>query len=371
MPEGDNPLFRIPTVVGPIGGVAQAGPAPSGSNPYATVVAGDGPIAWWRLNETSGTSAADSGQAPPANGTYTGTVVLGKKGIAYGDGPTNLCVDFAGAGYVDVGAIPSKLQFASGAPFSLEAWCYLRTNDTIGIAMITEGFADDSKIRYYLRFPNDLTYRPMFGWYDGSDRAVTASTAMQRDMWHHCVGTFDGTTQRLYIDGSFVGQNTTLGTQPGGTGNLYVGRRWDTSGNNNWGGYLDEVAIYNYALSGAQIAAHYNAKSPLAYTDLIVTHTWAEVAIYGPTPETRVTHVWAEVAAEEFLHFFGWPEEGDDSMVYSDDTYGIGDQDAGFVRSGAASYRSKGRSKASGGIVDTSKNYRKNVQYRNNSQYRG
>lgn len=49
---------------------------------YNTLVAADAPIYWWKLNETSGTSAADS--AGSNTGTYQGTVTLNVSNPAYG-----------------------------------------------------------------------------------------------------------------------------------------------------------------------------------------------------------------------------------------------------------------------------------------------
>lgn len=80
---------------------------------------GDGPVAYWRLGESSGTNAADS-SGNGLNGTYTGGVTLGQPGALVDD--ANTAVAFNGStGYVTVGA-PAALKMTT--QFSVEAWVY-------------------------------------------------------------------------------------------------------------------------------------------------------------------------------------------------------------------------------------------------------
>jgi hypothetical protein len=337
---------------------------------YAATVAGDSPVAWWKLNETVGTTATDSGSGTAANGTYTNTWTYGLSGIDSADAGGGTSVKAGTNGYITVGALPAKLQFASGTSFSIEAWCAFQ-GSAPGPALVTEAFAGDGTVRYMLGFYNGSSWTdfPSFGWYNGSWRLIQSATGIGNGLWHHVVGTFDGTQLRLYVDGSLVaGPTTPGGTQPGGTETLYIGRRWD-SGTYFDDGWLDEVAMYSVALSSTQVSNHYGARNTTA-DPLRVTSVWAEAALTGIDPAVRVTGVWAEVAIEEFWHGFGTPEIGDDAL----DVGGISSGGSGFIiQSGAAAGRGKGRSKAAGIriIIGTGPAYRKNVDYRNNSDYRG
>jgi hypothetical protein len=87
-----------------------------------------------------------------------------------------------------------------------------------------------------------------------SDVGETNGKAMVNDGdWHHAAGTYDGTTMRLYIDGfedtSSAQPNKTINTD---TGNLFIGIEDDLS--DDWNGWIDDVRIYDYALSRAEIA---------------------------------------------------------------------------------------------------------------------
>jgi hypothetical protein len=73
--------------------------------------------------------------------------------------------------------------------------------------------------------------------------------------WHHVAIVSDGTTVRAYIDGTQSGsaQNLTLGAT---SGPLQVGAYIDGSSNSDYfSGTLDEIHIYNRALTATEIAS--------------------------------------------------------------------------------------------------------------------
>jgi hypothetical protein len=74
---------------------------------------------------------------------------------------------------------------------------------------------------------------------------------------YHVVGTYDGTTQRLYLNGVQVGSRAQAGSVTVGTWPLSVGA-WA-----GWGEYfrgtVDEVAVYNKALTASRVADHHAA----------------------------------------------------------------------------------------------------------------
>lgn len=73
--------------------------------------------------------------------------------------------------------------------------------------------------------------------------------------WHHLVGTYDGTTARIYIDGVLNNSNTKSWTFSN-NGNLSIGRAGD-SNSEYFNGLIDGVRIYSKALSSSQIKKHY------------------------------------------------------------------------------------------------------------------
>lgn len=77
--------------------------------------------------------------------------------------------------------------------------------------------------------------------------------------WVHLVGTYDGTNWKLYRNGTPVATNAAaVGALPVNNGDWAIG----STGNgwsNNFAGSVDEVAIYNRALTPSQVQAHYTA----------------------------------------------------------------------------------------------------------------
>jgi len=92
-------------------------------------------------------------------------------------------------------------------------------------------------------------------WYSAN---VVASDYLTTDTWYHLVGTYDGLTIRLYVDGSEVSSNTIdQGPIPAIDADLCIGQNQFTGGA-FVDGTIDEFRIYNRALSSSEIQAIYN-----------------------------------------------------------------------------------------------------------------
>ena len=87
-----------------------------------------------------------------------------------------------------------------------------------------------------------------------SDARGTAQIPL--NTWTHLAATYDGSTLRLYVNGTQVGSRAVSGSLATSTGALRIG------GNSLWGEYfagrIDEVRIYNRALTAAEIQADMN-----------------------------------------------------------------------------------------------------------------
>ena len=102
-----------------------------------------------------------------------------------------------------------------------------------------------------------------FGVFDTAARSVTSTSTLTNNAWHHAVGTDNGSTIALYIDG--VLQGTTSGTGYAS----YVTSYWRIGsyrfGSNTWTnasdgyftGSIDDVRIYNRALSAGEVQKLY------------------------------------------------------------------------------------------------------------------
>ena len=80
--------------------------------------------------------------------------------------------------------------------------------------------------------------------------------------WRHVAGTYDGTNLKLYVDGSQVSSVSRTGNLITATGELYIGRT--TTSANFFNGELDEVAVWDSALSSCDVKGIYEATTTVS-----------------------------------------------------------------------------------------------------------
>ncbi|TMF75272.1 MAG: LamG domain-containing protein, partial [Chloroflexi bacterium] len=73
--------------------------------------------------------------------------------------------------------------------------------------------------------------------------------------WSHVVGTFDGSTLRLYVNGALVATSAAAGPLNSASGPSFIGRLGQSL--YPFQGSLDEVAVFPVALSAERVRAHY------------------------------------------------------------------------------------------------------------------
>jgi hypothetical protein len=92
---------------------------------------------------------------------------------------------------------------------------------------------------------------------DMANQGIYACFTAPTDTWIHVAGTWDGTTARVYFDGTLQDENTVgLGNDIAVT-NTAIGQQANAYGYFN--GMMDEIAIFDRALSGPEILAIYEA----------------------------------------------------------------------------------------------------------------
>jgi hypothetical protein len=90
-----------------------------------------------------------------------------------------------------------------------------------------------------------------------TDRAVRGTATLPLNTWTHIATTYDGVNQRFYVNGVLVGTTAGTGSINVANGALRIG------GNNSsvgefFSGMIDEVRVYNRALSAAEITTDMN-----------------------------------------------------------------------------------------------------------------
>ncbi len=120
---------------------------------------------------------------------------------------------------------------------------------------------------------------------------VTTANSLPLDSWSHLATTYDGTTVKLYVNGSLISSQPTAETIATSSNPLQIG------GNAIWGEYfaglIDEVRVYNRALTAAEIQDDMN--TPVA--TIQVDTTPPVVALTSPTVGATVSGIVSVSAA--------------------------------------------------------------------------
>ena len=89
------------------------------------------------------------------------------------------------------------------------------------------------------------------GTFGGQDEFAGGSSALAANTWSYLAETYDGSTIRLYVNGTQVGSLAASGAVLSSTSPLQIGG--DSLFGQYFAGLIDEVRVYNVALSAAQI----------------------------------------------------------------------------------------------------------------------
>lgn len=150
--------------------------------------------------------------------------------------------------------------------WTIESWVKFTTvpsaNTTVS-AIITNVY-NGSNINYTLTTDVDGTANKgiYVAFFNGAWRYAPFH-APSAGVWYHYVGTYDGATIRMYVNGSSYSSTSYVGTSSSG-GVTRIARRWDdvaTIGN-FINGSIPLVRIYNRSLTAAEVLQNYNELKP-------------------------------------------------------------------------------------------------------------
>ncbi len=198
-------------------------------------------IAYYRLDETSGTSAADS-SGNGKNSTLNG-------GVSWTAGRNGNAVSLNGSdGYV---SMPAGIMNGLN-DFTVVGWIRLNSNSTWNRI-----FDFGTGTTVYMFLTGSAGSVPRFAITtnsNGSEQQINGTSALSTGIWTHVAVTLSGTTGTLYVNGVQAGQNANMTLKPSSLGNTtqnYIGKsQWSDPYLN---GLVDEFRIYNRALSASEV----------------------------------------------------------------------------------------------------------------------
>jgi hypothetical protein len=230
-----------------------------------------GPVGWWKFDECQGTTAGDAS----GNGN-TGTISIGATGSQTTPGTCTTPIDGTGAwyngrigkynsamsfdgtdDYVDVG---NSITSSSLSGLTINAWINRTAAASGGQDHVVSNWIDS----YHFILNGGKLEFDLFNASNTQSPALQGTTVVQNGTWYFLTATYDGATMKVYVNGKlenstgFSGNVRSGGTTTKiGAGGAYPGS-WSTY---LFNGLIDDVKIYNYALTPLQIKLDYNQGS--------------------------------------------------------------------------------------------------------------
>ncbi len=253
------------------------------------------PVAWWKFDEGMGDMAKESVKGQKRD--IAGGKSLWRQGVS----GTALQFD----GYKTKIELPAKHAPKIKSAITLEGWAVLGSYPWNWVPIVQQSTDVPEEIEQFRREleegedPDDAysvqyKYEDDHGYFLGINgdgfagmkirvggkwEELTANTFMERRQWYHIVGTYDKKTGKMsiYVDGQLSGQKTVAKTniETASDKPLKIGQgkmrrqinpvRENTfPGQYSFDGLIDEVRIYDSALSDGQVAANYSAYRKIA-----------------------------------------------------------------------------------------------------------
>ena len=197
-----------------------------------------GLVGAWGFDEASGTSAADA-----SGSGNTGTI----SGASRTSGRYGGALSFDGVN--DWVTVNDANSLDLRTSMTLEAWVRPTSTSYWRTVVIKE---QPGQLAYAMYSSTD-SGRPSGHVFTTGDVGLQGPSALPANAWSHLTTTWDGLTLRLYVNGTQVASGALAGTAVASTSPLRIG------GNSVWAewfsGLIDEVRVYNRALTPAEIAA--------------------------------------------------------------------------------------------------------------------
>lgn len=223
---------------------------------YARAVKQLSPLAYYRMPirdrglvseppEHSGVVLTGEGKRPPhARGVFVG-------------GSLRVGADSTGRG----GRVDSPPVLNTGQ-FSLTVFVYLKKPSQNAVVATN---LDGERGNFGLSLDETGRLQVTIRSRDGNENAMTGGSVLPLKMWRHVVVTADGENLQVYEDGKLTASQPCAVSAANNTATMWFGT--DAGATRIWNGRIDEVALFDRALSADEIAALYRtAQQEIART---------------------------------------------------------------------------------------------------------
>jgi hypothetical protein len=199
-----------------------------------------GLVGWWKFDESQGTTAADS-SGNGNNGTLIGNPKWQPQGGKIGG-----AIDLDGKN--SFVRIDDKSAFDISGQITVACWVNLRSISNDYGAIVTKG---DNSWRLSMLERQQKFHASVNDW---NRIILDGSTTVNTSEWHHVTMVYNGNELCLYLDGKVNARKPWTGGIGKNNSDFLIGENADQKGR-FFNGLIDDVRVYNYALSENEIAA--------------------------------------------------------------------------------------------------------------------
>jgi len=212
------------------------------------------PIAYWKFDEGYGTTAHNSTKVTGINGSLQTSKVSWKSEDECISGK---CLFSNGVNSsTKPVTISDNKAFGGMSGLTVSAW--VKIISTKGNQIVYKRQSDGNPTWYSFRLDIDNDDKAAFRVANSAGTTSTAKsdTTLEHNKWYHLAGVYNGSQTQIYVNGQPA--DSTPGSLTGNIldsdSNLYIG---GLDNSEMVKGYIDEVKIYPYGRSAAQIKADY------------------------------------------------------------------------------------------------------------------
>jgi hypothetical protein len=209
------------------------------SKDLSATVAADNLVGWWKFDESVGSVVVDS------SGQNNDGVI---NGADFSDaGKFGYALDFNGSSDFISIATGNGVPI-DNEPYTISTWIKSDSSGSRGII----GWGNYGSFNQVNAFRLHETNKLLNYWWAND---LTATSGDLTGNWYHVVAKFDGVTREIIVNNESKGTDTPVGHIVPNTNNFRIG---STNGGEYFNGLIDDVRVYNRALTLAEIQALYN-----------------------------------------------------------------------------------------------------------------
>ncbi|MCZ7357299.1 MAG: PKD domain-containing protein [Candidatus Methanoperedens sp.] len=172
-------------------------------------------------------------------------------------------------------------------PITISFWTKPPNQDTDGYFVLIGQIWDSNGMNDGQYAVYQYHSSPRLGFVVGITQLLTPFPVLTANEWNYISATYDGTYRRLYLNGEEIAMDIPIIPNIR-VSNLYVGNADSSLQNNKFKGVIDEVRIYNSALSADEVKAEYEKYGPSTITSITVSPSSATV-VAGKTQTFTAT----------------------------------------------------------------------------------